>query len=265
MRKPKKRTTKTKAAKEPEAQPLPPADPTLEAAAVPAPEPEKKTILGSLFSSEAAVESSAPSNPPSTISSEQQAELNAVPDSIGGTNADKADAAGHALGSGDLGEMVEFLQSMGIDEDDMQEWLTEGCDFLSEKFKSDHWKLSDRQGRMLAKPYTAVANRLWVKILDWLPGFLGDLAKSSPEAAAMVISTAIVFGPKVAKQVVISRTRKAVPTKDKPKTIETLELGKVPDGVRFYNKVTEAKVHAAMAEDDEAAMASSFATAEDQS
>lgn len=159
----------------------------------------------------------------SSISAEQVAELASVPDTIGGEAAAPGEAAAAAPGAGELGEMVEFLQSMGIDEDDMQEWLSEGCDFLSEKFDSAHWKLTDRQGRMLAKPYTACANKIWIKLLDWLPDFLSNLAKSSPEAAAMVISSAVVFGPKVAKQFVLSRSRKELPKKpaeDKPQQVK---------------------------------------------
>lgn len=221
-KKTKKRTTK-RAAPEPVAELLPPAEPTLQPQA-PEPEPVKATGIMGLFTSPAVAESSTPSATPSassSISAEQVAELASVPDTIGGEAA--APGAPATPGAGELDEMVEFLQSMGIDEDDMQEWLSEGCEFLAERFKSEHWKLTDRQGRMLAKPYTACANKLWIKMLDWLPDFLSNLAKASPEAAAMVISTAVVFGPKVAKQFVLSRSRKELPKKsaeDKPQQVK---------------------------------------------
>jgi hypothetical protein len=196
-------------AEKPLSQPLPEAEATLIQEA-PAPESPKPTILQGLFGSQSAPESANPSTISSEVTAEQSAELRSVPDVIGG-DPQGGDEPGDELSAGELAETVSLLREMGFEEQDVIDLLGEGFEWLAERFDSEHWKLSERQGRLLGRPATKCANKLWLRVLDWLPDFLANLAKSSPEAAALVVASAIVVFPKVGKQVVISRTKKAQP------------------------------------------------------
>ena len=104
---------------------------------------------------------------------------------------------------GMLDELGDFL------EDDVKDVLEEAFEFLAEYFGSDHWKLTPRQQRMLARPVSRLLNHLWSKLKDKLPEMLSNLAETTPGVAGLIIAVPIVVGPKVMKQVAIRRERKA--------------------------------------------------------
>ena len=74
--------------------------------------------------------------------------------------------------SQDEDELREMMSAFAFEEEDVKEELAELCDWISEYAKSDHWKLSERQKRMLGRPVTLLLNSLWAKLSDYLPVFL---------------------------------------------------------------------------------------------
>jgi hypothetical protein len=99
--------------------------------------------------------------------------------------------------------------------------LEELFEYLAERFDSDHWKLTERQGRMLGKPAAILANSLWQKLCVYLPDILGNWVRNTPGAAAFLMTAGIVIGPKVMQQARLNRERKAIPVQ-----IETTETKK---------------------------------------
>lgn len=130
--------------------------------------------------------------------------LTAVPEVIGETLPEPGqEVAGAADPVSSLMAMVAF------EEDDVRDTLGELFDWLAERFKSEHWRLNERQARMLGKPGTLLANAMWAKLQAYLPDVLGKWCETTPGALAFLTACGIVIGPKVMQQVRISRERKA--------------------------------------------------------
>lgn len=105
-----------------------------------------------------------------------------------------------------------FLQGLiSFDESDVRSVLEEGFEFLADKFDSDHWKLTERQSRMLGRPTAQLLSTLWTKLSFLLPAQLAQWCASTPGLAGFVLTSAIVLSPKVAQQVSVSRKRRAAP------------------------------------------------------
>jgi len=99
-----------------------------------------------------------------------------VPDSIGG---EADDPGGPAELPGD--DAIAGLMAMvAFEPQDVQDTLCEFFDWTAERFKSDHWRLTERQARMLGKPTSLLLNSLWARLCLILP----DIIAASGAAAA---------------------------------------------------------------------------------
>jgi hypothetical protein len=107
--------------------------------------------------------------------------------------------------------LAELMAQVSFETQDVQDQLEEFFEWLSTRFQSDHWKLTERQARMLGKPSAQLLNSLWAKLQSVLPEILGKWIDSTPGAAALLLAGGIVIGPKIARQVSITRDRRRNP------------------------------------------------------
>lgn len=141
--------------------------------------------------------------------------LQDVQETIGGVHVagEKLDDEESAAAIGALAGMdPAFLQGLiSFDESDVRGVLEEGFDFLADRFDSAHWKLTERQSRMLGKPTAQLLTSVWTKLSYILPAGLAEWCASTPGLAAFVLTSTIVLGPKIAQQLAVSRQRGAAP------------------------------------------------------
>ena len=78
--------------------------------------------------------------------------------------------------SGEESELRELMESIAFEEGDVKGavGLAELCEWLAEILKSDHWKLSERQKRMLGRPITLLMNSVGSRLQDYLPRFFAE-------------------------------------------------------------------------------------------
>lgn len=141
--------------------------------------------------------------------------LSDIPEAIGEAPraGEKLDAEESAAAVGALGALSpDFLQGLiQFEEADVRGVLEEAFEHLAVKFDSEHWKLTDRQSRMLGKPTAQLLSSIWVKLSYLLPDKFAQLCASTPGLAGFVVTSAIVLGPKVAQQFAVSRQRRSAP------------------------------------------------------
>jgi hypothetical protein len=131
--------------------------------------------------------------------------LASVPDVIGD---DPADAGSGALGASETDEAIAALMAqVAFEPQDVQDVVAETFDWLAERFRSDHWKLSERQARMLGRPTAQLLNSLWAKLSNYIPDILARWCEDTPGATAFLLACGMVVGPKVMQQMSISRAR----------------------------------------------------------
>jgi hypothetical protein len=164
--------------------------------------------LGSQSQSEAdsSISSKATSSDPLPAESERL--LTHVPDKIGGEADDPggpADCPGNNLPVDD--PIVALMAQVAFETQDVQDVIAEFFDWMAERFESDHWKLTDRQARMLGKPATQLMNSMWLRLQNYLPEILSRWCEETPGATAFILACGIVIAPKVSQQVKISRER----------------------------------------------------------
>ena len=139
-----------------------------------------------------------------TLTPEQQAQLNAIPDVIGGQPG--ADVPGDVQTPGDgtlaLIEGIEFTPEQVI------AIVNGGLSWVDSWLDTEHWKLTDGEANMLKTPYAMVANSLWADVKKLLPGWLTGWADSRPGFMQALMLSAVVFGGKAQKQITISREHK---------------------------------------------------------
>lgn len=117
----------------------------------------------------------------------------------------------------EAGEAVSELMAMvAFEPQDVQDTLTEFFDWMAERFESDHWKLTERQQRMMGRPTAMMLNSLWGKLQRLLPDILARWCEQTPGATAFILACGIVVVPKVGKQIGISRERR----QSKPRVAE---------------------------------------------
>lgn len=201
----KRRSTRPSTSRQRHPQPGPVVDVQLEK---PAAESEPLGGLLNLFPSPK--ESQPPSVPASSASSgdlppENRAAVDAVPDVIGAP-------AGADEPEGELSadDVRELMAQVAFEEQDIKDLLGELFDWLADRFESDHWKLSERQMRILGGPSFRLANVLWKRLEERLPDILIGWCESTPGAAAFIMACGIVVGPKIAKQLRLSKGPKPV-------------------------------------------------------
>ncbi len=232
---PKKKRAQKRQPRKSQSKPLPPPV-ELESEARKEPEPQKQNgfleSVGSLFVSQPK-ESPGPSvhsSPPQTenenhsskssgsgsaLPADTERKLDAVPDVIG----DDPIAAQEGSASLSADDFSSLLDAIAFEEQDVRDVLEETFEWLSERFESDHWKLTDRQARMLCRPTAQLLNSIWVKLRDRLPEVLARWCESTPGAAAFLTAFGIVVVPKAMKQVTLSRAKKKIA---EPEKIEPL-------------------------------------------
>lgn len=133
--------------------------------------------------------------------------LAAVPDVIGdGSSPAPTGAPGDA---GQLDDPVAALMAqVAFEEQDVKDQLEELFEWLAERFDSEHWKLTERQSRMLGRPTAQVLNSVWAKLCTLLPDIIARWCESTPGATAFIAACGLVVLPKALKQVAISRERR---------------------------------------------------------
>lgn len=104
--------------------------------------------------------------------------------------------------------LSELASAITFEEQDVRELLEEGFAWLAEKFESEHWRLTERQSRMIGRPGAQLASSLWMKVCQFLPEWLMRAAETTPGLAGFVLASGIVVGPKVMRQMALSKTRK---------------------------------------------------------
>jgi hypothetical protein len=139
-----------------------------------------------------------------------------VPDSIGSADSlPEPEDDPNDLGSD---AVAALMAQIAFEPQDVQDTVCEFFDWLSERFQSNHWKLTDRQARMLGRPTAQMLNSIWIKLQTFLPNILARWCEETPGATAFILACGIVVAPKVAKQVQISRERrKAKPVIQSPR------------------------------------------------
>ncbi len=110
---------------------------------------------------------------------------------------------------GELDPVAGLMAMVAFEEEDVRDTLCELFEWLSERFKSNHWKLTERQARMMGKPGTMLVNALWQRLQTYLPDVLGRWCETTPGALAFLTACGLVVAPKIMEQVRISRERKA--------------------------------------------------------
>lgn len=176
-----------------------------------------------LFSSESPNESqkpesvsvsSEPSAKPSATSSpapspEIEKQLSSVPDVIG----DTAEVGGDLeSGEATLGAdgISALLEAVAFEEQDVKDTLGELFDWLAETFESEHWKLTERQLRMLGRPSAQLLNSIWGKLKLRIPDILANWCETTPGASAFLMAFGLVVVPKGLKQWQLSKQRARV-------------------------------------------------------
>jgi hypothetical protein len=154
------------------------------------------------------------------LSPESERILSAIPDHIGPGEPGE----GGASTVDDAGDPIAALMAqVAFETQDVQDTLCELFDWLGERFESDHWKLTDRQARMMGRPTAQLLNSIWAKLQNLLPDILARWCEETPGATAFILACGIVVAPKIGKQIVISRERAA--SKKKGPKLVTNEPG----------------------------------------
>jgi hypothetical protein len=154
------------------------------------------------------------------LSDESERLLSHVPEKIGG-EADDPGGPADTPGNSQLVDdpIVALMAQVAFETQDVQDVIAEFFDWMAERFESDHWKLSERQARMLGKPAAQLMNSMWARLQNYLPEILSRWCEETPGATAFILACGIVVAPKVSQQVKLSRERakakQLIP--DKPK------------------------------------------------
>lgn len=113
--------------------------------------------------------------------------------------------------------IASLMAQVAFEEQDVRDQLEELFEWLSERFQAEHWKLTERQSRMLGRPTAQMLTSIWAKLCTMLPDIIARWCESTPGAAAFIAACGIVIVPKAMKQVTISRQRKTEARNKVPK------------------------------------------------
>lgn len=158
---------------------------------------------------------------------EVERKLDAIPDVIG---QEGEQPTGNPSGEIARDDFSSLLDMIAFEEQDVRDLLEEAFDWLSEKFDSEHWKLSERQSRMLGRPTVMLMNSIWLKLRDRLPDVLLRWCESTPGAAAFITAAGIVIVPKVMTQVSLSKRKKLAPAQEGEKKTDAPSHISAPAG-----------------------------------
>lgn len=154
----------------------------------------------------------------SSLPVESERLLSGLPQTIGG----EADDPGGPADVPDGDPIAALMAQVAFEPQDVQDVIAEFFDFMAERFESDHWKLTDRQARMLGRPAAQLMNSMWVKLQNYLPDILGRWCEGTPGAMAFILACGIVLTPKISTQLALSRERK----KARPQIVQEREQPK---------------------------------------
>ncbi len=168
----------------------------------PSPSPQAAPSLSS---------SSLPTGSAETLSAEAEQLLAGVPETIG--NVVEMPGGDQLPDAVEADPVAALMDSIAFEEQDVRDQVEELFEWLAEKFQSDHWKLSERQARMLGKPTAQLLNALWAKLKTRIPDILAQWCETTPGATAFLVAVGIVVIPKATKQLALSRERRRVPVK----------------------------------------------------
>ena len=131
--------------------------------------------------------------PGDPLTNEQEHILADVPQFIGDAPQAESGAQGGADEPGESGDAVASLMAqIAFEPQDVQDTICEFFEWMAERFDSDHWKLSERQARMLGKPTAILADAMWRKLTALLPDIIGQWCESTPGATAFLFAFGIV-------------------------------------------------------------------------
>lgn len=209
-KKPAKRKRRSPQAPRPLPAPLPPESPS---AAETSPEPQPPSAAAYSDGSQDGLTPKS-DEPGPMLSAEAERLLSSIPETIGdGTEtAQPAEPAG----PDESNPIAALMESVAFEEEDIRDTLGELFDWLATRFESDHWKLTERQSRMLAKPAAMMANSLWARLQQYIPDIIARWCETTPGAMAFITSAGLVLVPKVRQQVKVSRARRPRPAMVQP-------------------------------------------------
>lgn len=98
--------------------------------------------------------------------------------------------------------------SIEFDAETVREVLEESFGWLADRFDSDHWRLTERQSRMLTRPTTQLLGSVWTHIRRMLLMRLERWSETTPGLMDFALIFGIVVAPKVTKQIAITRERR---------------------------------------------------------
>lgn len=171
-----------------------------------------------LKSKEDSPEPSSTSSTSEPLSPESERILSSVPSSIGGEADDPGGPADVRVK--DDGPVAALMEQVAFETQDVQDMLAEMFDWLAERFQSEHWKLNERQARVLGRPSTLMLNSIWLKLQAYIPEILAKWCEETPGATAFITAVGLVIVPKVTKQVAISRERAKSGSKPKDQRVQ---------------------------------------------
>jgi len=148
--------------------------------------------------------------PGQPLNAESERILRGIPESISDAPAesDAPDALPISSAQPGAEAIAGLMPEIVFDAEEVQAVLEEAFDWLAQKFDSAHWKLTDRQSRMLGRPTAQLLGSLYAKIGTFLPGVLARWCESTPGAMGFLLASGIVIGPKIATQFQVSRARR---------------------------------------------------------
>jgi hypothetical protein len=147
--------------------------------------------------------------PGQPLSPESERLLASVPDSISEAETEPEARPGIHFAESDEDELRGMMPEISFDPVEVGGVLEETFGWVAEKFDSDHWKLTERQTRMLAKPTAELLSSLYAKLGTFLPAILLGWCEATPGLMGFILTSGIVIGPKVATQFKLSRSRRS--------------------------------------------------------
>jgi hypothetical protein len=199
-KKKKKKVAKVRAAK-----PLPAPVESSPSPSLPFLQNPQRNQVASSASASSSVSEPKPGQP---LSAENERLLHSVPEFIGEADSEPKARPGIQFAASDAEAIAGMLPDITFDPAEVQGVLEEMFDWWAEKFDSAHWKLTERQSRMLAKPTAELLSSLYLKIGVLLPGWLMSWCEATPGLMGFLLTSGIVIGPKVAVQFQLSRSRR---------------------------------------------------------
>jgi hypothetical protein len=157
--------------------------------------------------SQPAPESPKPSSGSSAepLSAESERLLSGVPDHIGGEGGESPASPG---GGGQIAAMIDALVFKPEHVEIALRGVFKGLGWW---FDSEHWQLTPEDSGWITQPATEMLNYIWLDNRDDISNAFVTWVMSTPGALGLLIGGGVVLGPRIAKQVELSRERRTRP------------------------------------------------------